>query len=284
MKPIGARIAALAEAEVGNTPCGPNKVDGQPGYSRSCINHRKREAWCADFAKWVWVHAGVLNEDILGPAAASFAKYGPLRLSNPKVGDAVLFNYNGTDRADHVAIVVRVLADGNIVSIGGNERTPDGEVARDPKDGANGYSGAIGKSSYWGMQISGYVSPVEDDMPYTRKDIIGMVKNGVEEELRAGNTKQEILNLVKQGVAAELGAGNTRQEILNLVKKGVAAELGAVHAQEALSGLARQLTDLTILVNKALSPTTPPVTTPPVTPTATTPGAADGSGGAAPPA
>ena len=95
----------------------------------------------------------------------------------------------------------------------------------------------------------------EDDLPYTKNAVIGLVKKGVAEELLAGDTREEILNLVKRGVAAELGAGNTREEILNLVKQGVAAELGAVHAQEALSGLARQLTDLTILVNKALPPT-----------------------------
>jgi hypothetical protein len=269
MKPIGDRIAAFAEAEVGNTACGPNKVDGGD-YCSSCVNHHKAEAWCADFAKWVWIQAGALNTDSLNPAAVSFGTYGRVR-QKPKVGDAILFNYDRKAvHADHVAIVVKVFADGNIVSIGGNERTADGEVARDPQTGATGYDGTVGLNSYWNMHISGYVSPVEDDMPYTRKDIVGMVKNGVEQELRAPSTKQEILNLVKNGVAAELRAG--------IGTSGVTAVRGAeaaVSAKELLSSISQQLDELTRIVT-ALQPATPPVT-PPVT-------APQGADGGAPPA
>jgi hypothetical protein len=130
----------------------------------------------------------------------------------------------------------------------------------------------------------------EDDLPYARKDIIDMVKNGVQQELRDPRTKQEILNLVKKGVAAELRAASTREEVLNLVKKGVAAELqagigtsgvtpargaeAAVSAQEALNGIALQLTELMRIVT-GLQTATPPVTAP------AAPGGADG---AAPPA
>jgi hypothetical protein len=290
MKPIGDRIAAIAKAEVGHTACGPNEVDGGDYYT-SCSNHQKNEAWCADFARWVWFQAGALNTDSLSPAAASFGTYGRVR-QKPKVGDAILFNYDRKAvHADHVAIVVRVFANGNIVSIGGNERTADGEVARDPQTGATGYDGTVGLNSYWNMHISGYVSPVEDDMPYTRKDIVGMVKNGVEQELRAPSTKQEILNLVKNGVEQELRAPSTKQEILNLVKNGVAAELragigtsgvtavrgaeAAVSAKELLSSISQQLDELTRIVT-ALQPASPPVT-PPVP-------APQGADGGAPPA
>ena len=294
MKPIGDRIAAIAKAEVGNTACGPNKVDGGD-YGSSCVNHHRAEAWCADFAKWVWMQADALNaKSALNSAAASFGTYGRVR-QKPKVGDAILLNYDRkAGRADHVAIVVKVFANGNIVSIGGNERTADGEVAKDPPTGVTGYDGTVGLSSYWNMHISGYVSPVEDDMPYTRKDIVGMVKNGVEQELRAPSTKQEILNLVKNGVEQELRAPSTKQEILNLVKNGVAAELragigtsgvtaargaeAAVSAKELLSSISQQLDELTRIVT-ALQPATPPGTPPVTAPTA--PGVVDG---AAPPA
>jgi hypothetical protein len=267
MKPIGDRIAAFAEAEVGNTACGPNKVDGGD-YCSSCVNHHKAEAWCADFAKWVWIQAGALNTDSLNPAAVSFGTYGRVR-QKPKVGDAILFNYDRKAvHADHVAIVVKVFANGNIVSIGGNERTPDGEVAKDPnpQSGATGYSGAVGPSSYWGMNITGYVSPVEDDMPYSRKDIIDMVKNGVQQELRDPKTKQEILNLVKKGVAAELQTG--------IGTSGVTPARGAqaaVSAQEALNGIALQLTELLNHLPAPVPPATPPGAAPAV------PGGADGA-------
>ena len=136
----------------------------------------------------------------------------------------------------------------------------------------------------------------EDDLPYARKDIIDMVKNGVQQELRDPRTKQEILNLVKKGVAAELRAASTREEVLNLVKKGVAAELqagigtsgvtpargaeAAVSAQEALNGIALQLTELMRIVT-GLQTATPPVTAPAAPGGADEPGGADG---AAPPA
>jgi hypothetical protein len=234
------------------------------------------------------MQAGALNaKSALTSAAASFGTYGRVR-QKPKVGDAILLNYDRkAGRADHVAIVVSVLANGNIASIGGNERTADGEVAKDPPTGVTGYDGTVGSSSYWGMHISGYVSPVEDDMPYSRKDIIDMVKNGVQQELRDPGTKQEILNLVKNGVAAELRAASTRQEVLNLVKKGVAAELqagigtsgvtpargaqAAVSAQEALNGIALQLTDLLNHLPAPVQPATPPGAAPAV------PGGADGA-------
>lgn len=46
----------------------------------------------------------------------------------------------------------------------------------------------------------------EDDMPYKRKAIGGMVKEGVAKELRAETTKKEIQGLVRQAVAHELQA------------------------------------------------------------------------------
>ena len=137
----------------------------------------------------------------------------------------------------------------------------------------------------------------EDDLPYARKEIIGMVRNGVEEELRNPRTKQEVLNLVKNGVAAELRNSKTREEILNLVKNGVAAELragigtsgvtpargaeAAVSAQGSLSSISQQLDELTRIVT-ALQPATPPVTGPGIAPAA--PAAHGGADGDAPPA
>jgi hypothetical protein len=136
----------------------------------------------------------------------------------------------------------------------------------------------------------------EDDLPYARKDIVGMVKNGVAEELRDPRTKREILNLVKNGVAAELRAASTREEVLNLVRNGVAAELqagigtsgvtpvrgaeAAVSAQEALASITEQLTELMRIVT-GLQTATPPVTAPAAPGGADEPGGADG---AAPPA
>ena len=248
---IGARIAAIARKELGNMACGPNKVDGGDYFS-SCSHHHAAEEWCADFAKWVWYQAGALHTGKLTPAAGSFGIYGQVRHSNPKVGDAVLFDYHSKAKtAAHVAIVVKVLPNGKIVSIGGNEG-PSKETSHVLQDGP--YSGVRKSSDALAPNgpLSGYVSPVEDDMPFTKAEITKIVKDGVAAELKTRDTQQKIIDLVKKGVEAELKAP--------IGTSGITPAQGAkaaVHAKDALAGLAQQLADLTALV-QALSAAMPP--------------------------
>jgi hypothetical protein len=78
-----------------------------------------------------------------------------------------------------------------------------------------------------------------DDLPYTAKQILGLVQQGVAAELSTGRSKAEVLALVKQGVAAELSTA--------IGPSGVSAAQGAqaaVHAGGALAGIAQQLTAL----------------------------------------
>jgi hypothetical protein len=90
-----------------------------------------------------------------------------------------------------------------------------------------------------------------DDLPYTKKQILGWVKKGIAAELSTGAAKKAILEMVKTGVAAELSA--------TLDGPGITAAQGAQAAARlpaALGGLAQQLADLTALV-KALPAATP---------------------------
>lgn len=149
-------IVTIANANIGNHACDTNSAGGQ-GYNSSCTGaNGSPENWCADFAEWTWAQAGYSTAG-LTPAAGSFGQYGAGLHSDPHVGDAVLFNYDGNGSADHVAIVTAVNPDGTIESIGGNEATNDPSTSSAKHDGP--YSGAVGSSDYWGMQISGYVSP-----------------------------------------------------------------------------------------------------------------------------
>lgn len=143
----GGNIAAIANGQVGNG-CGSYYGCPDPGE------------WCADFARWVW-QLGDENVSGLTGAAGSIYVYGQNHgtlSSTPKVGDVVVFNYGyqGHGTAQHAALVVSVnTSNHTIVSVGGNERGGAGVVA---KDGP--YSWTVGYSSYWGMNISGYVAPV----------------------------------------------------------------------------------------------------------------------------
>ncbi|MER5637103.1 FG-GAP-like repeat-containing protein [Kitasatospora sp. NPDC002227] len=136
----GSTIVSIAQSNLGNGPCSTNSAGGS-GYYGSC-----GEAWCADFAKWVWNQAGV-NVSGLTAGAGSFALYGSGLHSSPRVGDAAVFNYSGGGYADHVSLVTSVNSDGTVSTIGGNQSN---SVTR----------GTISASGYYGSQhISGYVSP-----------------------------------------------------------------------------------------------------------------------------
>jgi hypothetical protein len=140
----GSITGSLAGSQIGDT-CGDYYGCPYPGE------------WCAEFARAVWQYSDADISGLTG-ASASFYQYGQNHhtLSNtPKVGDAVVFGYSN-GYAQHVAIVVSVdTANHTIKSVGGNERGGAGVVAEDGP-----YNWTVGYSSYWQMDISGYVSPV----------------------------------------------------------------------------------------------------------------------------
>jgi hypothetical protein len=269
---LGAKIAAIARREARPPPgTALRNKDGGRGYCHSADgDNGQPELWCADFVKHVWHKAGALNTETLNAAASSFVHYGRLR-RKPRVGDAVVFGYDRElDRANHVAIVVRVHRDRRITTVGGDENGVSGNTdvkfastSRVCKDGPYSVSGTQNPGV---SLISGFVSPVEDDMPFTDKKIVDLVKKGVRQEMKADTaTRKAITDLVKQGVAAELKApiGTT----------GITPAQGAqaaVQVQAALDALTKQVADLTALV-KAL-PTAAPGAQPPdgtTTPTRT---------------
>lgn len=227
-----ARIARKAIKEVGQRAC-TRKTAGKAGYFTSCQgNGGQPEYWCSDFARWIWWKAGAVKTGpkmgtrLLTAESGTFAKYGRLR-RKPRVGDAVLFNYNNDVRspnADHVAIVVEVNRNGTIRSVSGDLNGQRGSQAQFASTSRvvhdQPYKSAKGS---WDLQapnnpVSGYVSPVEDDMPYTKKKIIQMVQQGVAEELKA--------ELGHSGITAAQGAK------------------AAVHTHQELQRLRQQVTEL----------------------------------------
>ena len=253
-----AKIAAIARREATSPPgtAYHNKLGGK-GYCKSRTgNNGQPEYWCADFVKWVWRKAGALNTSSLNAAAASFAHYGPLRPRNPRVGDAVVFGYQPDNNlAAHVAIVVEVHPDGKITTIGGDEGgSGEGEAAFASSSAVceDGPYSVFGSQNPGLAPITGYVSPVEDDMPFTDKDIVRLVKKAVRQEMKADTgTRKAITDLVKQGVAAELKVPVGTPPVTPA--QGAQA---AVAVRDALVDLQKQVDHLTDLVT-ALSAATP---------------------------
>jgi hypothetical protein len=102
------------------------------GYDTGLSAEDENEAWCADFAKWVWQQAGVTTDtSALNAGAGSFYDWGrdqgeklTLDGGTPAVGDAVVFFPPGSISlpayGDHVGIVTGVNSDGTVNLVDGD--------------------------------------------------------------------------------------------------------------------------------------------------------------------
>lgn len=113
------KIVRVAESQIGR---------GEHPPGSDCTIYGPCEEWCSLFAAWVWQHAGVP----LPGATALYGYSGSLYTwarehggralppsARPTPGDAVFYG-TGPSESAHVGIVVRVLPDGEIVTVEGN--------------------------------------------------------------------------------------------------------------------------------------------------------------------
>jgi CHAP domain len=139
---LRARVLAIARSQLGQR-------ENPPGSN--CTKFGPCEAWCADFATWVWRHAGVPFIPHINwvPSLVAWGRqrgaWKPGYNDYPRPGDLVIFS------GLHVGIVESVAPGGEITMIAGN--TPTNNVSRrGPVPWNRGT--AIGPAP-----ISGYVSP-----------------------------------------------------------------------------------------------------------------------------
>ena len=149
---LQAAIVSAASSQIGRTnPAAYGGIGGE---------------WCAAFASWVYRSAG-LHIGVLKAAyeMGSWAYAGGGTLlppsAAPQVGDAVLFESNGSSKAwpgtgldisniAHVNIVVSVGPGGSFKTIGGNE---NGAVRE------QGPYSAANAPTWWGQKVYGFVRP-----------------------------------------------------------------------------------------------------------------------------
>jgi len=147
---LGGRIAAIGNAEyhnpahnheIGGTNC--NYYSYALGSGSACSNGWRAEAWCADFARWVWGQAGA-NTAGLGALANSFTKsrggWHDHDLSGIQVGDVVGWHFGGSTIDDHVSLVVGINQNGSINILDGNNSN-NAIGARTISPNASGVSG-----------------------------------------------------------------------------------------------------------------------------------------------
>jgi hypothetical protein len=172
---IGQKIAgiALSQIGVGVTPAMPDfgTVDCDPystlvgaqspnadgcGLNADFKIENQNEAWCSDFAKWVWQQAGVtVDMNTLNAGSVSFYDWGLDQKQNvtpdtgtPAVGDAVVFFPPGTltptTYADHVGIVTGINSDGTINMANGDfSGGPDIDVQYDTEISLTSWASSI---------------------------------------------------------------------------------------------------------------------------------------------
>jgi hypothetical protein len=155
-KPTRAAIASLAAKQVGKG-CSTYVAGG---------NCDPSEWWCADFAEWVWRHAGVSPV----PTTATARDVGQWAVDHgyfkerpsgqegkPAVGDIVVFGAPADIGGGHVAIVYSVNSNGTITTINGDYGSgslpSQNRVVRDTIDPKTARSG------HDDLLISGYVTP-----------------------------------------------------------------------------------------------------------------------------
>jgi len=168
---VGEKIAKLALANLNKKACSENSK-GKKDFDSSCHgNGGEPEYWCADFARWVWANAGGgVDTAGLDAAAGSFYTYGERHHTlhtTPALGDAVVFDYQGNGVADHVAIVTKVDANGDIETVSGDWGGDNGTEAEFASTShvrlnAPAYSHKVGSDpAIMGMRISGFIAPHE---------------------------------------------------------------------------------------------------------------------------
>jgi hypothetical protein len=153
-------IVKIAESQLGQ---------GENPEGSNCTKYGPCEEWCSLFVSWVWQHAGVP----LPGAPAQYGYSGALYTwvaehhgrvlpptARPSPGDAAFFG-SGPSHSVHVGIVTRVLTDGRIETIDGNDI--HNEVGR---AGPFLPSEATAQKAH----IYGYAQPPEATYPREPKD------------------------------------------------------------------------------------------------------------------
>ena len=160
---IAYEVLQLAISQIGYTT-NPSSTDCNVftwslgrGSTWGCASQTSAEAWCSDFANWVWKNAGA-GYNGLTAYSYSFVTWGQQHgtfkagpTNNPQPGDAVVWAISPTNSA-HIGTVLAVRNDGWIKVISGNDG--NGQVG-----GQNNWFNPT-TSRIDGDPIIGYTSPL----------------------------------------------------------------------------------------------------------------------------
>lgn len=108
------RHAAVAENPLGSN-CNPYSGFFKRGNAKGCVPGSSAEAWCSDFAQWVWLKVGGIDTSGISGWSFTFVTYGQQHgtfkrgpANNPAVGDAVVWGDWASSYGSHVGLVTGV--------------------------------------------------------------------------------------------------------------------------------------------------------------------------------
>jgi hypothetical protein len=179
---LGNRIIQRARTQlgIGETPAGSNCnpytffFKGR-GYNANCSPGTMAEAWCSDFANWVWLNEGAATDGLSG-WSYYFVDYGARHgtltvgpLNDPQIGDAVVWGSMSEKYGQHVGLISDVRY-GYIRVLSGNSGTDNVSES--------GWIDAV-SSTISGYNIIGYITPVPGNNGSTRRQATSLLENGV---------------------------------------------------------------------------------------------------------
>jgi hypothetical protein len=121
-----AELAAIAASQVGvrENPSGSNNVIYNTDYYGRTINSSSY-AWCAVFVWWCMKKIGCAdlyyggNKTAYVPALLDWARKAGRIVTDPQVGDWIVFDWNSNDVPDHIGIIENVSSD-RLTTVEGN--------------------------------------------------------------------------------------------------------------------------------------------------------------------
>jgi cell wall-associated NlpC family hydrolase len=137
-----AAIVRLAESQVGQA---------EHPEGSDCTRYGPCEKWCSLFVAWIWQHTGVPLPGTPADYAYSGSIYTWIQeqhgqvlpaTARPSPGDAVFYG-NGPGSSAHVGIVVRILTNGQIVTVEGNYHHHVSRIGPFPPNSPIGEAGPI---------------------------------------------------------------------------------------------------------------------------------------------
>lgn len=208
---------AVSQIGVKENPSGSNKVKYNTDYYGRAVSGSDYP-WCCAFIWWIFKECNALDlfhdgrKTAYCPTVEAYYKSkGQWHKSNPKVGDLVLFDFNGKGIAGHIGILEKINADGTYSVIEGNTSVS-----------SNDNGGCVMRRQRNKSVIRGFARPNYDNTVKSKEAQPMAVKQSIKLDPAQSFSKsyaKAYTVTAKSGLNMRSGAG-TNKAIITTLQKG----------------------------------------------------------------